>query len=68
MSYQSIKNSLKPCPACGHNEVYLAGFWFGSLPPFGVMCLRVKCIHRGPLRITRKKAADAWNKLKTRCP
>lgn len=54
------ESKLKPCPFCGAKTMTEA------IPEdsgrFHVACFAMKCLSRGPYRLTRTGAIAAWNR------
>ena len=58
------KQTLKPCPKCGSEELILAMLNFGSLTgAYGYACVDCGCL--GKFALTEERARELWNKMES---
>lgn len=56
-----MSEQLKPCPFCGYYPTVSSVVFSLSLFGFGKQIKCQQCDACGPLRISLKRAVDAWN-------
>ena len=56
----AMSEKLKPCPFCGGEDIFPR--WIIASDLYHCMCDNVKCQARGPKRLTKEEAIEAWNR------
>ena len=58
-----MTEELKPCPFCGNDDVTVR--WFPYNSAYYVQCNQLRCYSKGPDRLNKQEAVEAWNRRVT---